>query len=218
MEELKKIVDELQKKIDILLAPKIERTDYPSITVCIPTYNSVHTIYWCLWALRNQTINPKILVFDNGSIDGTPEALEAAIRNKVFKELDIEFRRLGRISGEGREKNIPFIRNKLVQAVQTDYAFSLDSDVILPPNTLPSLIELMEKKPLLAELTIVHDAVNNKHDTTSATLFRAEVFKKIKWVWDKDGCDCVHAKNQILAMGYETGKMSTLLARHLLAV
>jgi GT2 family glycosyltransferase/glycosyltransferase involved in cell wall biosynthesis len=50
----------------------------PRVSIVIPTRNGVDRICDCLWGLRGSTTDPyEIVVIDNGSVDGTREALRS---------------------------------------------------------------------------------------------------------------------------------------------
>jgi len=114
------------------------------VTIAIPARNNLNTIKIVLNSYNYQMIYPKILVIDNGSIDGTLEALQAIIKNKIFPDLEIELINFGEWSGD-KKKNIEKMRYELCQRVTSRYVFFNDADVLIPPYVMPSLINEMEK-------------------------------------------------------------------------
>lgn len=182
------------------------------ITICIPTMNSLPTIKLILNSLNFQEIYPRILIIDNGSKDGTYEAVEVMIKNKYFGDLDLELHSLKGISGRG--KNIEAIRKKFVDMVETEYLFFLDSDVLLPPNIINNLIGEMDEDKNLGMLGVKYD-YKAVHVKMGATIFRTENLKDIKWRMG-DRCECYNCAKDLLMTGHNNKHYDKCLARHLL--
>lgn len=185
------------------------------VTIAIPTKNNLPTIKIVLNVYNYQMIYPKILILDNGSRDGTLEALEALIKNKIFPDLDIRLINFGEWSGD-KEKNLDKIRYELCQRINTKYIFFNDSDVLIPPYVLPSLINEMEKDKKLGMLGLKYDMKAN-HVKIGAAIIRTELAKQIQWNRDDEKCNCLCAIEKLKEIGFEVKEYDEALARHLLA-
>lgn len=186
--------------------------DY-SVTVCIPTYNATKTLAFCLDALKNQSLEMRVVIGDNGSVDGTWEMIQAAIANKHYP-TNIEAKKFVHLDGD-MCRNVPFMRYHLSRLVETKYTFFLDSDVIIPPNSIKMMIEDMENSPEIGMMGLRYEPTNNGHVLMGATILRTELAKKINWKWDEKGCDCNHAAEQIESMGFKAAWYNLTQARHL---
>ncbi len=168
------------------------------ITFAIPTYNSTFTIMSVLQRLFHQDIKSKILIIDNGSKDGTLEMLEAAIQNKWFGDAAIEIQTAPQLMG-GRGKNISYMRHKLAQAVETEYLFFLDSDVLLPTHCMLKLKEHMDEDLTRAGVAIRYEPLID-HVQFGAILMKTEVAKQIKWNNADGKCECLWAVESLKNM------------------
>lgn len=187
------------------------------VTIGILMRDSLSTIKIVLGALSDevQEYHSKIIILDNNSLDGSPEAIEIMMKNNLLKTFDIELKRVGALIGE-RKKNIELMRRKLSEECGTKYLMFVDSDVLLPPRAIPKLIKEMEKNKKLGMMGIVHFP-NESHVKMGAAMLRTALAKKIKWRYDNEGCDCINAARQLLEMGYKTEHHKELIARHLMA-
>jgi len=182
------------------------------LTICIPTLNCANTLASVLDCLRYQGMErPKIIISDNGSKDGTLEMLRAMIKNKWFP-FDIKIQQfLERIGG--MILNVPHMRFRLSEALKTPFVFWLDSDVLLTPYALPTLVKEMKKRKNLGMLGIRYEPLAN-HVKMGAVLMKSEVAKEVKWRIDKL-CECTNCCNQLTLKGLKTEYHKTLQARHL---
>ena len=169
-----------------------------NITFAIPTFNNACTIMPVLQRLFHQDVKPKILIIDNGSKDGTLEMLQAAIDNKWFGPADIELQTAPQLMG-GRGKNIPYVRHKLCQAVDTEYIFILDSDVLLPTHCILGLKEYMDEDSNRAGVAVRYDPLV-EHVQFGAILMTTEIAKQIKWNNGEGKCECLWAIESLTNM------------------
>ncbi len=158
------------------------------VTFAIPTYNSAATLMTVLQRCLMQDVTPKILIMDNGSKDGTVEMLRAAIDNGWFGKVDIHVESVQRLLG-GRDKNIPYVRYKLCQAVESEYLFFIDSDVLLPAHCTLGLKQMMDEDSNTVEAAIRVDPLAD-HVQMAAVLFKSEIVKKIRWNSVDGKCEC----------------------------
>ena len=92
----------------------------PVVTVVVPTRNNSRTIEACLESVRHQTYPAvELIVVDNHSTDCT-----AAVAERLADRLIVA----------GPERSAQ--RNRGIQAASGEWILWLDSDMILPPDTL----------------------------------------------------------------------------------
>jgi GT2 family glycosyltransferase len=107
------------------LTPRISEASVGAVVV---NYNGGDRVVRCLQALSRQTTAPApIIVVDNGSQDGSPKRIRAALPHVEVIEL-------------GENRGLPAARNVGLAAVKSDLALLADSDVYLEPDALGRLI------------------------------------------------------------------------------
>jgi len=182
------------------------------LTICIPTYNAGHTIRQVLDRVSQQDIELQVLIYDNCSNDGTPEMIEAMIKRQRYKFgiklIKSEIRMMG-----AKTVNIPYVRFKLCEEVETDYLFFLDSDVLIEPNCLKILFDEFINDKEVGLLGMRYEPKAD-HVQMGATLMKSSTAKKIKWRWDKD-CDCKNCIKSLEAMELKARYNNDLMAKHL---
>ena len=183
------------------------------LTVCIPTHNNLPTIRIALTGLSHQLLRPRILVLDNGSKDGTVEALGAQLKNKWFGNMQLELTKSNAVSG-GRTKNIPLVRHLFCQTVITDFLMFLDSDVLIPPNILSPMLELVLARPKLGMLGLRYDPIAS-HVKLGATIVRTAIVKDHRWKIDPQVCECVRVARFFESGGFTVEHFPDQTARHL---
>lgn len=189
--------------------------DKEKITICIPCYNNLSTIKIVLGSLNYQDIYPRIIILDNGSKDGTFEALEGILVNKWFPDLKTELRHFGQISLR-KHQNMDLVRHKLCQLVKTKYLMFIDSDVLIPPYCIKPMLKVMEKRKDLGMLGLKYD-VNTRHVKIGATILRTELVKDLKWKRTETECQCLCCAKELLIRGFKVEHYDKTQARHLLA-
>jgi len=202
IEELEKELEELKKK------------DF-DVTVLIPTYNGSDTIQLVLTkGLMQQGINPKVIIMDNGSVDGTYEMLDTAIKNKWYGGLSIEIHKCERVDAEPKI-NKCLVRQKLAQMAKTKYTFWLDDDVLLPSFGIRQMLDEIIRMPKCGCLAMQYQAFT-PHISIGATLMLTEVSNKIKWqINGREPCECNDAMDQIRKMNYDVMYFKRVMAREL---
>lgn len=94
-----------------------------SVTVVVPTRNSMRTLAACLRSIRAQDVPVELVVVDNDSSDGTYEVAgemaDAAVRG-------------------GPERSAQ--RNTGVRLAGTEWVLWIDSDMVLPPTTVSAAL------------------------------------------------------------------------------
>jgi glycosyltransferase involved in cell wall biosynthesis len=110
----------------------MEKTPEPAVSVVIPTYDRREMVLEALASLRDQTFGAwECVVVDDGSTDGTAEAVEALADGKV--QLIRQARRLG----------VSAARNRGVAETGAPLVAFLDSDDLWHPEKLALQVEVM---------------------------------------------------------------------------
>ena len=185
------------------------------VTICIPVKDNLSTIKIILNALNFQDIYPKIIVLDNGSKDGTFEALTMMIHNKFFPDLNIELKHFGEIT-RTTFQNMDSVRHKLCEMVDTKYIMFIDSDVLIPPYCINPMLKKLGHDNRIGMLGLQYD-YNATHVKLGATIIRTELAKVVKWKRTDDECQCLCCAKEVLVRGYTVEHYTKTLARHLLA-
>jgi GT2 family glycosyltransferase len=189
------------------------------LTICIPVFDRAETVTACLNQLQKQEANKlKVIVVDTGSQDGTPELIEAQIKNGWWKppcfrpELDMRVIRLGEV--KGKAAGVIAAMQCFQKEVTTPLMMRIEPDILIPPNALKPMVAMFKADDKLGMLAIGYDPLKN-HVPTDCTMFRMSEVKKLTWQWTSQGCDCLHAFNELNALGLKVMFHATLRSRHL---
>ena len=107
------------------------------ILVIIVTYNAMKWAEKCFTSLRNSSVTSDVIVVDNGSTDGSQEFI-----HEHFPEVELIENKEN--LGFGRANNIG-LRKALED--KYEYAYLLNQDAWVLPNTFEELIAVSEKHP-----------------------------------------------------------------------
>ncbi len=165
-------------------------------------------------SLNFQDLYPEIIVLDNGSKDGTFEALGSMLYNKWFKDLHITLMHFGQISMR-KYQNMDFVRHKFCTTVKTEYMMFIDADVLIPPYCLKPMLKIMEETPTLGMLGLLYDVMTN-HVKMGATMLRTNLVKNLKWRRTDTECQCICCAKDLLIRGFKVEHYPAQTARHLL--
>ena len=123
------------------------------LLVIIVTYNAMQWAERCFESLKNSTIVPDVFVVDNGSIDGTQEYIKR-------HNPEVRFYQSNENLGFGRANNIG-----LQYALDNDYdyAYLLNQDAWIFPETLSTLIEVSKSHPDYGILSPFQMEANLEH-------------------------------------------------------
>jgi len=114
---------------------------YPKVTVGVLTWNQKKDVLECLESIVRMTYpNYDVVVIDNGSRDGTSEAVKEHFPN-VHYVYNSE--NLGCAEGQNCE-----IREAI--KLGSEYLFTIANDAIVEPSTLTELVREAEKDPRIA--------------------------------------------------------------------
>lgn len=112
-----------------------ESLEHLKVSVVVPTYNLKEVLLECLESIFNQDhTNLEVIVFDNGSTDGTDKAIMEKFPQVKFMQSQ---ENLGVTGGA----------NIGVKKATGDYIWLVDHDNILEPNMLSVMLELAESDP-----------------------------------------------------------------------
>jgi GT2 family glycosyltransferase len=121
------------------------------VVVIIPNWNLKNDLSECIHSLRaSKEIQPGIIVVDNASSDGSVET----IRSQFPTIKIIQF---------PENRGYPAALNagiRAARATKPDYYFALNNDVIVPPDVLKTLVQVMEENPTIGistPLVVYHD-------------------------------------------------------------
>lgn len=110
--------------------------DQPLVSVIIPCYNGEHWLKEAIISVMHQTWkNLEILVFDDGSTDGSFE---------ILKTLTLQDSRL-KILGDGQNHGIVYALNNLINAASGEYIARMDADDICLPNRIEKQIFFLQE-------------------------------------------------------------------------
>lgn len=123
-----------------------------NIYVIIVTYKGYQWYQRCFDSLRQSTIPIKTIVVDNASNDGTIEFIEANYPEIILIKSDVN---LG--FGQGNNLGLTYAIEK-----NCDYAFLLNQDAWIEPNSIDELIKISMKNPEYGILgSMLIDATKN---------------------------------------------------------
>ena len=106
-----------------------------ALSILIVTWNSWRDLERCLESLRRARLQPgEILVFDNGSVDGTPEKVA-----ERFPEV--------RLERSPTNLGLPPAVNRGLRLARGEYVMLLDVDTEVAPETPGRLLEFMRAHP-----------------------------------------------------------------------
>lgn len=193
--------------------------DLNKLTVCVPTFDRAKTVIACLDQLQQQEVDKlNVLIVDTGSQDGTSELLETQIKNGWWRppsfrpELNMRVIRLPEVRGKG--KGVVAAMETFQKEVTTEFMMRIEPDILIPPNSLKPMMQMMIDDPTIGMLAIGYFPTKD-HVPTDCTMFRMSDVKQITWQWTDQGCDCIHALNQLNAIGKRVLFHPTLTSRHL---
>lgn len=193
--------------------------DLQNLTIVIPTFDRAKTIVACLDQLQQQEANKlNVLIVDTGSQDGTPELIEAQIKNGWWRppsfrpEFNMKVIRLPEV--RGKAAGVIAAMETVQKEVTTEFMIRIEPDILIPPNSLKPMMQMMIDNPSIGMLAIGYNPIKD-HVPTDCTMFRMDDVRQITWQWTDAGCDCIHALNQLNAIGKKVLFHPYLTSRHL---
>ncbi|MFK7870090.1 MAG: glycosyltransferase family 2 protein [Roseobacter sp.] len=168
------------------------------VSVIIPTFNRLNDLTMVLAALEKQTMDGfEVIIIDNGSTDGTQEAmLNRAKKKRVF---DLSYHRKDP-EGPAAARNVGMARARAPLVV------FLDSDVELAPDWLENAYRAMQTDPTLGA---VGGQVRYANDADHLNAFGG-AFSRIGLAWDRlEGAPiaAAHAPHDVFWMNCSAAMM-----------
>lgn len=144
------------------------------IYAIIVTYNGTKWVGKCFESLINSNIPLKILVIDNGSTDGTPNIIK-----EMFPEIEVI--ETGQNLGFGKANNIGL---KRVLSEQADYAFLLNQDAWIEPDSVEHLVNISRENKDFGVLSPIHlngqgDAIDRRFQNYLSSTQRPGIFSDL---------------------------------------
>jgi glycosyltransferase involved in cell wall biosynthesis len=128
-----------------------ESTDYPLISVIIPTFNRVELLRETVQSVRNQTYrNFEVIVVNDGCSDGTAQWLDAQVD---IRHLDQE------------NSGIATSRNNGAAIAKGQWLAFLDHDDIWAQDKLEIQAEFVERNPDVGLVAARHVRLGRKHSS-----------------------------------------------------
>jgi len=121
-------------------------THYPFISIVIPVYNSEETLEPCLRSIAAQDYpldRMEILCISNGTTDNS-----FGVFARLQEELPL-YMRWHTILNKGKA----WALNAGIHIAQGQYIFNVDSDVVLAPDAVRKVVEVMEVEPDMVAAT-----------------------------------------------------------------
>jgi len=141
------------------------------LSVCIPTYARVGPLIVALDALRPQ-VRPgvEIIVADNGSPDGTAEA----VGRWIDAHPDVVVRFIGRSANAGFDRNVLDV----VAAARGDYCWLFGDDDLPRPDAIGSIFATLDARPGLPHLLLNY----RRRDARTGRIDRAAMVRLARGV------------------------------------
>ena len=171
-----------------------------NVSVIIVNYNTLHVLKPCLNSIIEQTIgiDYEIIVVDNGSTDGSIEALSADSRITLIPT--------GENLGFGKANN------KGLEQAKGEYIFFLNSDTLLKNNAIKMLYDFAKQHQgeLGALGCILEDRQGNRIHSYGQFPKMADDFQKFLWIPILKGLHLYHQPaieypEQWMKVDYVTG-------------
>ena len=110
-----------------------QRVPLPRVSICMPAYNAVRFIGEALESALRQTYPDfEVVIWDDGSTDGTPEAVRSFGDNRV------------RLFTTSENRGPAHSTNMTMRLARAPYIKFLHDDDVLEPTCLERLLEVME--------------------------------------------------------------------------
>ena len=152
----------------------------PRVSVIIPTYNRREYVQEAIDSVLTQTYTDyEIIVIDDGSTDGTGEALQARYGDRIHYEWQ-----------ENQGESVA--RNRGIELAQGEYIAFLDSDDLWLPEKLEKQARILDENPnvglVYAQAQFIDEDGVLLESGTSADSEVAEAFDKtVLYFWNPIG-------------------------------
>lgn len=125
------------------------------ISLMMVTYNRLDLTKQTIEGLKKSCANEKFnfVIVDNGSVDGTPEYLEA-LKNE-FDNVHIHLNGENKGIARGRNKSL-----KIANDLNTDFFCTIDNDVLLPDGWLSECVDILKANRKYAAIGVNLEGVS----------------------------------------------------------
>lgn len=133
-----------------------------AMTVVVPVKNRATLVLRTLASIKAQTWRPiKVIVVDNGSVDGTPESVSAWIEKNREEGFDVSLESQP-VPGASRARNVG------LEAVDTRLMMFFDSDDIMQPGHVESVMRRFQQpdQPDLVYFRVKYHPINGEERIT----------------------------------------------------
>lgn len=117
------------------------------LTIVIPAYNNIDYLKLCYDSIRNSSKDVELIIFNDGSSDGTTEWLNSLADSHLQYEIFDE--RIGHT----------ILYDKGFGMAKTEYVGILHADMVVSKNTIPSIISNLGKNKILS-LTCIEPPIH----------------------------------------------------------
>jgi len=108
----------------------------PRMTVIVPVYNAISSLDRCLDALERSRLRDfELILVDDHSTDGSDRIAQQRCANFLQQEQN---------TGQGAA------RNRAAAVARSELLFFLDSDVLVEPDTLENILQVLAREPAAA--------------------------------------------------------------------
>lgn len=118
----------------------------PSVSVIVVTYNGLKWVDYCFESLEKSSIPLDVIVVDNGSEDGTVDALKKHYPHVLIIQSKENL-------GFGKGNNLGI---EVALQNGADYIFLLNQDARIEPDTIQKLIQKQQKNPSFGIISPIH--------------------------------------------------------------
>lgn len=112
------------------------------LTIVIPSYNNLEYLKLCYNSVRKSSPNVELIIFDDGSTDGTGDWLDTLNDNHLF--YDKFPNRIGHT----------ILYDRGFEIAKTEYVGILHADMVVAENTIPNIIENLSNNKILSVVCI----------------------------------------------------------------
>lgn len=162
------------------------------VTVCIPVYNEEQCLPRCLEALTKQG-EIKVICANNDSTDKSEDIMADFGVDKI---LQIERTPL-------TQENFYRCRKALFNAVDTEFLFSLDADVVLPEGAIQKCLDMMYGDMTIGAVCVRYGG----HENLGSMMLRTTFAKEMDIKYKSGQCECRIAKAYILGKGLKIAEL-----------
>ena len=191
------------------------------LTIIVPTRSSWSTLPRSIEALSRATQDTpaRIVVFETGDDHERLQGILDAPGALDYEIVSIPSRGIENKQDE-RYANLLCMWAMAMEKVTTPYMMRVDSDLVIPTDSIHRLMTGMLGNSRLGEYAIpyrvsptskrVHD-----HVTCGCTMFRMEALREIAPIQRRGSCDCKYVSEKLLASGWEVRTVSRIRAEHI---